>query len=68
MALVATGLTPGHRDTPRALPLEDFIRESMALLAENPDAAEILVERVKPQRTAEATGRFDTVFSLINPR
>ncbi|WP_120010644.1 SDR family oxidoreductase [Teichococcus vastitatis] len=66
--LVATDLTPGQRDNPRALPLEDFIRESMALLAENPDAAEILVERVKPQRTAEATGRFDTVFSLINLR
>jgi uncharacterized oxidoreductase len=66
--LVATDLTPGQRDNPRALPLADFIGESMALLAAHPDAAEILVERVKPQRTAEATGRFDTVFDLINPR
>jgi uncharacterized oxidoreductase len=66
--LVATDLTPGQRDNPRALPLEDFIRESMALLAANPGAAEILVERVKPQRTAEATGRFDAVFDLVNPR
>jgi uncharacterized oxidoreductase len=66
--LVATDLTPGQRDNPHALPLTDFIRESMTMLAENPDAAEILVERVKPQRTAEATGHFDTVFSLINSR
>lgn len=65
--LVATDLTPGQRDNPHALPLADFIRESMALLATNPDATEILVERVKPQRTAEATGRFDAVFNLINP-
>ena len=65
--LVATDLTPGQRDNPRALPLEDFIRESMTLLAANPDAAEILVERVMLQRTAEATGRFATVFGMINP-
>ncbi|WP_207485184.1 SDR family oxidoreductase [Arenibaculum pallidiluteum] len=66
--LVATDLTPGQRDNPHALPLADFIHESMALLAANPDAAEILVERVKPQRAAESTARFDAVFNLINPR
>ncbi|MBP0496495.1 SDR family oxidoreductase [Pararoseomonas indoligenes] len=65
--LVATDLTPGQRDNPRALALEDFIRESMALLAADPNAAEILVERVKTQRTAEATGRFGAVFDMINP-
>jgi uncharacterized oxidoreductase len=66
--LVATDLTPGQRDNPRALPLEDFIRESMALLAADPNAAEILVERVMAQRTAEATGRFAAVFDMINLR
>ncbi|MBS3652262.1 SDR family oxidoreductase [Pseudaminobacter sp. 19-2017] len=66
--LVATDLTPGQRDNPRAMPLEDFIRESMGLLAADPEAAEILVERVKSLRTAEATGRFATMFDLINPR
>lgn len=66
--LVATDLTPGQRENPRALPLADFIRESMDLLAADPDAAEILVERARPQRTAEATGRFAAVFDLINPR
>ena len=66
--LVATDLTPGQRDNPRAMPLEDFIHESMDLLAMNLDAAEILMGRVKPQRTAEATSRFDAVFDLINLR
>lgn len=66
--LVATDLTPGQRANPRAMPLEDFIRESMALLAADPHAAEILVERVMAQRTAEATGRFAAAFDMINPR
>jgi uncharacterized oxidoreductase len=66
--LVATDLTPGQRDNPRALPLDDFIRESMALLATDQAGDEILVERVKMQRTAEASGRFAAVFDLINPR
>ncbi len=64
--LVATDLTPGQRDNPRAMPLDAFIAESMALLAAHADAAEILVERVKPQRQAEARGDFDKVFALIN--
>lgn len=65
--LVATDLTPGQRDNPRALPLADFIAEVMALLEAQPDAPEVVVERAKPQRTAEATGRFDQVFAMINP-
>ncbi len=65
--LVATDLTPGQRNNLRAMPLDAFISESMALLAANTDAAEILVERVKSQRHAEAHGDFDKVFALINP-
>ena len=52
--LVATDLTPGQRDNPRTMPLDAFIRESMALFAADDGAAEIPVERVKPQRGAEA--------------
>jgi uncharacterized oxidoreductase len=64
--LVATGLSPGQRDNPRALPLEDYIRESMALLAADSSAREALVERVKVQRFAEARGDHEKVFALIN--
>lgn len=31
--LVATDLTPGQRENPRAMPLADFVQESMALFA-----------------------------------
>jgi len=64
--LVGTDLTPGQRGNPRAMPLEDYIRESMALFAVNGAAPEILVERVKMLRNAEARGDHDKVFAMIN--
>lgn len=64
--LVATDLTPGQRDNPRAMPLDAFIHESMALFAADDAAPEILVERVKPQRNAEARGEHAKVFAMIN--
>ena len=64
--LVATDLTPGQRDNPRAMPLGDYIRESMALFGAGGTAPEILVERVKMQRNAEARGDHDKIFALIN--
>ncbi len=64
--LVATDLTPGQRANPRAMPLDEYVRESMALFAADGSAPEILVERVKLQRNAEARGDYVNVFSLIN--
>ena len=64
--LVATDLTPGQRENPRAMPLEAFIGESMGLLARDDGAAEILVERVMLQRGAEARGDHAKVFAMIN--
>jgi len=64
--LVATDLTPGQRANPRAMPLDEYVRESMALFAADGSAPEILVERVKLQRNAEARGDYANVFSLIN--
>ena len=51
---------------PMAMPLKEFITEVMNLLRDNPEAGEILVERVKPLRFAEATGNFDTMFKGLN--
>lgn len=65
--LVATDLTPGQSENPRAMPLVDFVSESVELLCAQPTPAEVLVGRVMPQRTAEATGNFDRVFGMINP-
>ena len=64
--LVATDLTPGQRNNKRAMPLDEFVRESMALFAADGTAPEILVERVKMQRNAEARGDYDKVFAVIN--
>ena len=51
---------------PNAMPLSDYIAETMSLLTNSPDATEILVERVKAQRTAESSGSYDTFFQNFN--
>jgi len=51
---------------PMAMPLVDFISESMALLSSSPTPDEILVERVKPLRNAEASGNFSQFFKTMN--
>ncbi len=64
---VGTDLMPGSRSNPNALRLEDYIAETMALLAANPQAGEICVERVRMLRNAEKEGQFDAVFAMLNP-
>ena len=50
---VQTELTGTHQASdPHAMPLKDYIAETMQLLATTPTPAEILVERVKPLRFA----------------
>lgn len=61
-----TELMPGQSQVEAFLPLEDFIDEAMALLASQPHAAEIVVERVKPLRFAEVNGAYDQVTGLVN--
>jgi uncharacterized oxidoreductase len=64
---VGTDLMPTSRGNPRSMSLEDYIAESMALFRANPDADEILVERVKMLRNAEASGQYAQVFGVVNP-
>ena len=59
---------PRQAADPMAMPLKDFIAEAMQLFKTQPDAAEILVERVKAQRTAEASGAYDAFFKMMNER
>ena len=63
---VQTGLTPGQESRPGYQPLDDFIDEVMALLGEEPTPKEILVERVRFLRSAEAEGRFDQTLLQLN--
>lgn len=51
---------------PHAMPLHEFITEVMHILKTSPDAQEILVERVKPLRNAEASGNYAVVFKTLN--
>ena len=63
---VQTGLTPGQESRAGYLPLEDFIDEVMTLLARQPTPPEIVVERARFQRFAEAEGRFDATMAQLN--
>ena len=64
---VQTTLTGDHQaNDPNAMPLADYISETMELLETQPDAREILVGRVEPLRWAERDGKFDQVFGHLN--
>ncbi|OBK53173.1 SDR family oxidoreductase [Mycobacterium sp. 1081908.1] len=51
---------------PRAMPLDDYIAETMSLLQTQPEADEIIVERVRPFRYAERDGVYDEIYSALN--
>src|SRR5215831_13468373 len=59
---------PRQAQDPNALPLKEFILETMMILKTSPNAAEICVDRVKPLRFAEASGSYDEVFKTFNGR
>ena len=63
---VATDLMPGHAENPASMPLADYTAEVIGLI-ESGDTprGEILVERVKPLRFAEANG-YEAVFEMLN--
>ena len=62
---VQTDLTPGQATRPGYQPLEEFADEIVELLKANPDAPEILVERVKPLRFAEREGQHDAALARL---
>jgi uncharacterized oxidoreductase len=59
-------LGPRQAKDPNAMPLEDFINETMNIIKSSPDATEICVERVKPLRFAESNGGYDAFFKRFN--
>ncbi len=64
--LVATNFSPGQIKNPRAMPVDEFVAEAAELLCADETPAEVLVERVMPQRYAERSGNIDEIFKLIN--
>ncbi len=64
---VQTGLMGGRQaNDPAAMPLADYIAETMSILTTSPEATEICVERVKSRRFAEANGSYDDFFKKMN--
>jgi uncharacterized oxidoreductase len=56
-----------HATDPRAMPLGEYIDEVMAILSGQPNANEVVVERVKPLRYAAENGKVDVMFQMLNP-
>jgi uncharacterized oxidoreductase len=63
---VQTDLTPGQATREGYMHLSNFIDETMALLQQESTPPEVLVERVKFLRFAEAEGRFDAALAALN--
>jgi uncharacterized oxidoreductase len=53
---------------PNAMPLKDFIDETMSILTNSPDATEICVERVNRLRFAERNGGYEIFHKQFNDR
>jgi uncharacterized oxidoreductase len=62
---VQTDLMNGAED-PRAMPLKEYIAETVSLLTQQPTPTEIIVERVKPLRFAAESGKYDGTFNGLN--
>ena len=66
---VQTGLMGSAQAAdPRAMPLKDFLAEVIEILKTQPNATEILVERVKPLRFAASHGeeKYNAFFQQFN--
>ena len=63
---VRTALLPGQETSDFAMPLDEFVSEVLTLLEEQPDARQILVERVKFLRYGEARGDYAQVVRTLN--
>lgn len=55
----------GQESDDNAMPLEDFLDETLALLHGDSTAKEIIVERAKFFRTAQATGNYDNALGML---
>jgi uncharacterized oxidoreductase len=64
---VQTALQGGGRGfDSRAMPLDEYIEETMTLLQTQPQADEIIVDRVKGFRFAERDGTYDDIYPRFN--
>ena len=63
---VQTELGGDHQlNDPRAMPLKDFIAQTMEIFKTQPDAPENCVDKAKHLRFAESKGEFDKAFNAL---
>ncbi|MET9505056.1 SDR family NAD(P)-dependent oxidoreductase [Streptomyces sp. NPDC006622] len=55
----------GQQDNDHAMPLDDFLTQTLDLLREKPDAQELVVEGARFIRDAQANGSYDNVLAMI---
>ena len=55
-----------QEDDEHAMPLDEYLDETMTILQQQPDANEILVDRVRFLRDAERENRYDAVVAALN--
>jgi uncharacterized oxidoreductase len=59
---------PTQAVDPAAMPLDEFVAETLALLdAGDLPAGEVLVDRVRPLREAERRGSYAEIYARLNP-
>lgn len=64
---VQTELTgAAHAVDPNAMPLKDFISETMSIITSTPDVQEVCVERVKPLRFSASGPNYEAFFQKFN--
>ncbi len=57
---------PGQKESPFAMPLEEFVSEVLEIVETRPEVSEIQVERVKFLRYAEARGDYAETVATLN--
>ena len=55
-----------QQNNPQAMPVDDYLTETIAILRDQPDVTEVQVDRVKFLRLAERTGAYDQTLAAVN--
>ncbi|HXB85644.1 SDR family oxidoreductase [Mycobacterium sp.] len=63
---VQTGLQGDRGFDPKGMPCDEYVAETMTLLQAQPQADEIIVERVKGFRFAERDGAYGDIYPAFN--
>jgi uncharacterized oxidoreductase len=57
-----------QKNDPMAMPLADYLHDTFAVLRDQPDVEEVVIDRVKPLRLAPESGDFHNFFNTFNQR